>query len=276
MDTLLRNTLDVPGASLYYEVRGRGRVVHMINGGPADADQFAPVAQALSGRYAVVTFDTRGNSRSRIHDPSADQSIDLEAADAHALLEAVTGEPAYVFGSSSGAMVGLELLRRYPDQVRMLVAHEPPLTELLPDAAEYRARAQAAYDAYRRDGVGAGMLTFLGNAGLQAPPPPDGAHAAKPPSEAMQHMARNAEHFLAHRVRQIGSYVPDLAALQAVSDRIVIGLGVETYGMLPECAHILAERLHSEVVEFPGDHGGFSSDPPAFANRLDALFSQND
>ncbi len=141
--------LKVPGATLYYEVRGRGPVLLMISGGPTDADVFAALANALADTYTVVTYDTRGNSRSAIDGPQVDQSIELESDDAHRLLAALGTEPAYLFGNSSGALVGLDLIVRYPQQVRTLVAHEPPATEFLPDSAEHRAHTQDVYDTYR-------------------------------------------------------------------------------------------------------------------------------
>jgi pimeloyl-ACP methyl ester carboxylesterase len=273
MDAMIANTLQVPGASLYYEVRGAGPVLLMINGGPSDADQFVPVAEALADRYTVVIYDTRGNSRSTIDAELHDQSIELEAEDAHTLLAAVTTEPAYVFGNSSGAMVGLELARRYPQQVRFLVAHEPPITELLPDAASHRTRAQDVYDTYVRDGVGAGMMKFMGNAGLQPPPPPDGVEPSPASQQSMARMGGNAEFFLAHRLRAIASYSPDLAALQAASTNIVVGLGAESRGgLLDLCAAALAEGLGTEVIEFPGGHGGFVSRPVTFADMLAGTF----
>jgi pimeloyl-ACP methyl ester carboxylesterase len=184
MTTVTKDTLHVPGASLYYEVRGSGPVLLMISGGPADADQLSAVAEALAGSFTVVTYDTRGNSRSSIEGPPQDQSIELESEDAHRLLAVVGREPALVFGSSGGAIVGLDLVARYPHQVRTLVVHEPPLTELLSDAAQHRANAQDVYATYLRAGAGPAMMKFLGAAGLQPPPPPGPTDASASPGSS--------------------------------------------------------------------------------------------
>lgn len=69
------------------------------------------------------------------------------AHDVHRVLQAVTHEPALVFGSSGGAVTGLALATRHPEQVRTLVAHEPPLVEVLPDAEQVR----DVYDTYRAE-----------------------------------------------------------------------------------------------------------------------------
>jgi pimeloyl-ACP methyl ester carboxylesterase len=132
-------TLKVPGATLYYEIRGSGPVLLMIPGGPMDAGGFARLAERLADRYTVVTYDCRGNSRSP-HDGSPDDlTVEVLADDAHRLLEVVGSEPAYVLGSSGGATYGLDLVARYPGRVHSLVAHEPPVSALLPDADRWHA-----------------------------------------------------------------------------------------------------------------------------------------
>src|SRR2546425_9181868 len=112
------DTLKVPGARLYYEVRGSGPVLLMIPGGPADAGMFAGIAPILADRYTVVTYDPRGNSRSSFDGPPEDWQAEDHADDASRLLSAVGTRPAYVFGSSGGAPVGLALVAPPPQQVR--------------------------------------------------------------------------------------------------------------------------------------------------------------
>src|SRR5215211_4804982 len=118
------NKLAVPGATLHFEVTGSGPVLLLIPGGGTDAGMFDGMVGQLAADYTVVAYDPRGNSRSRYDGEPADERIDQSAEDALALIDEVAGrEPAYVFGSSSGAITGLELITRHPDRVRMLVAH---------------------------------------------------------------------------------------------------------------------------------------------------------
>jgi len=128
-------TLQVPGASLYYEVRGSGPVLLMIPGGPMDADGFKDIADRPADTYTVVTYDCRGNSRSPMQGSWDDLTVALFADDARRLLDAVSTDQADVLGSSGGATYALDLVARYPGRVRTLVAHEPPASELLPEAA---------------------------------------------------------------------------------------------------------------------------------------------
>jgi pimeloyl-ACP methyl ester carboxylesterase len=135
-------------------------------GSPMDSTGFAPLAGALAGDYTVVTYDPRGIGNSSREDGTQDVTPGQQADDVHRLLSALGGEPAHVFGSSGGAVVGLALVAAYPGRVRTLVAHEPPVTELLPDSAQVRAQLQDIYDTYRTDGADRAMQKFMAFAGL--------------------------------------------------------------------------------------------------------------
>jgi len=263
-------TLNVPGATLYYELGGTGPVLLMIPGGPADAGVFAALSGFLTDRYTVVAYDPRGNSRSVPDDPSKDQDIDVHGDDAAALLAAAGSEPAYVLGSSGGAQIGLNLAARHPERVHTLVAHEPPCVPLLPDAAEARAGMEEAYRTYRTQGVEAALKRFEAAIGMEGTPPeqPPGA----PTPEMMETWTRisgNLEYFIAHGIRPISGYAPDVAALRDGTARIVVGIGDTSAGQLAHRAAVaLAERLGTPPVTFPGDHGGFGSRPGQFAETL--------
>jgi pimeloyl-ACP methyl ester carboxylesterase len=263
-------TLNVPGATLYYELDGTGPVLLMIPGGPADAGAFAALTRFLTNRYTVVAYDPRGNSRSVPDDPTADQDLDVHGGDAAALLAAVTNQPAYVLGSSGGAQIGLNLAARHPGRVHTLVAHEPPCGELLPDAAEVRAAMEDVYQTYRTHGVEAGLKRFEAAIGMEGTPPEQPPGGPTPEMlEAWTRIGGNLEFFLAHGVRPISGYVPDVAALRAGPARIVVGIGETSGGQLAHRAAVaLAERLGTPPVTFPGDHGGFGSRPSEFAETL--------
>ena len=132
--------LDVPGARLYYERRGTGLL--LLIGSPMDSTGFAGLASVLAGRYTVVTYDPRGIGNSTRKDTTSDVTPGQQADDVHRLLAALGGAPADIFGSSGGAVVGLALVTAHPGRVRTLVAHEPPVIELLPDSAQLRAEVQ--------------------------------------------------------------------------------------------------------------------------------------
>ena len=283
-------TLKVPGASLYYEVRGSGPRLLLIAGAPADAGGFTAVADQLADRYTVVTYDWRGAARSPLDGP-ADQLPDglpmqTQGDDADQLLAALGTGPAQVLGCSGGALTGLDLAARHPERVHTLVAHEPPAMNLLADSAGWRAAFQDVQATYRREGVGPGMQQFIATAMRtgdpeateddagppgqeQAPPMPDRSQLTPEMLEGMARMQTNSEFFLAHLLPATIGHVPDVAALRAASPRIVVGVGEASKGQMPHLAALaLAERLGNEPVEFPADHQGFATHPGPFAQTV--------
>ncbi|HYZ56634.1 MAG TPA: alpha/beta hydrolase [Streptosporangiaceae bacterium] len=228
-----------------------------------DSTGFAGLASALAGDYTVVTYDPRGIGNSSRDDVGQDVTPEQQADDVHRLLSALGGEPAYVFGSSGGAVVGLALVTAHPGQVRTLVAHEPPVVELLPDSAQVRAQIQDIYDTYRADGADKAMQKFMAHAGLGGA---SGQEAEAPrwdPSpEQAARMRATTEVFLAHLIRPTTRYRPDVEALRAASTRIVVAVGATSRGQLANRSAVaLADQLGTPVAEFPGDHGGFVALP---------------
>ena len=267
-------TLKLPGATLYYEVRGTGPLLILIPGGPADAGVFAGLADTLSDRYRVVAYDPRGNSRSVFDGAPEEQDLDAHGDDAAALIAALGGGPALVFGNSGGAQIGLNLAARHPASVRTLVAHEPPCVQLLPDAAQHVAANEAIADTYRTDGLGPARQKFMAMAGLQGGERP--AAAASPPDPAAQaltaRIGRNMEYFVGYGLKPLSSYLPDIAALKAGPARVVVGVGTTTTGQVANRSAVaLAEKLGRPPVTFPGDHGGFGPHAIEFAKVLDGV-----
>lgn len=269
--TIKTESLKVTGASIYYEVRGSGPVLLMMPGGPADASAFRRIAGYLESHYTVVTYDPRGLSHSKLEAPVQDERIvQIFADDAHRLLTATATEPAFVFASSGGAVIGLELAARHPDQVRTLVSHEPPAPALLPDPARERAAMEDIVQTYRVAGIGPAMQKFMVQTRIRsAPPPPPPGEPTPEMREAMAQMQRNMDFWLGHYFGAIAVYEPDFAALKAGSSRIVPAVGDESRGELAHAGGLgLAARLEAEAVVFPGAHGGFESHAAEFAAKL--------
>ena len=130
--------LPVPGATLHYKVRGNGPLLLLLQGGDGDADAAYALAGHLAGDYTVLSYDRRGLSRSPVSDPAAPVGMAVHSEDASRLLAAVGSEPALVFSVSLGAVLGLDLISRHPEQVRLLVAHEPPATGCCPSPGAAR------------------------------------------------------------------------------------------------------------------------------------------
>jgi pimeloyl-ACP methyl ester carboxylesterase len=268
-------TVEVPGASLYVEVRGSGPVLLLITGGPTDAGMFTDLAERLADRYTVVSYDQRGHSRSTLDEEPGEMPVAVHADDAAAILEAVGGEPAYVYGNSGGGTIGLELVARYPDLVRTLVAHETFLMELLPDAERWRSEFDDISEIYRTQGAFPAMGKFGAIVEEGGPKYSEEMQQTPPTPEAQEMMGRmtgNFDLFIAHELQSNGGYVPEIDALRAASTRIVSAVG-ETSGeqAARRSAIALAERLGIAVTTLPGAHGGWGSDPQEFAEKLDEI-----
>ncbi|RWD02932.1 MAG: alpha/beta fold hydrolase [Mesorhizobium sp.] len=279
--TLQSSTLKVPGASLYYETRGSGPVLLIIPGGPQDAGVFAGLAGRLADRYTVVAYDPRGNSRSTFDEQPEEQSLDVHGDDAARLIEALGAGPAYVFGTSGGAQIGLNLAARHPGQVRALVAHEPPSMMLLDDPSHALAGMRDLHDTYRSQGVGAAMRKFFSENGLSEGPdqgeagPNDAETQDAPPpfeptpeeAETFARVSSNFEYWLAHGVMPLSLYRPDVEALRGTA--VVVGIGEESVGQpIDGMGKALADRLGVKRAAFPGDHMGFGHYPDRFAETL--------
>lgn len=271
MSALRTGTLDVPGARLYFEVRGRGPVLALVHGGAGDAGVFDRIAPALADRFTLVVPDRRGHSRSPLADPGSAPRVEEHSDDLRRLLDTLTEEPALVFGSSSGAVVALDLLARHPERVRTVIAHEPPMIGLLPDAAAYRRLFADVEVTFRRQGAEVAMQQFLTGVGLadDRPEPPPQAELPSVVRELMERMAATVPFFLAHELSTVTAYEPDVDALRTVADRLVLAVGGRSRTQMAARACIaLAGRLGLATTEFPGGHAGYVEDGIDFAGRL--------
>lgn len=263
--------LPVPGARLYTETRGVGPLLLCIVGGNGDAEVFGPIAGALAAQFTVVTYDRRGFARSPL-DGSVDDAarLAIDADDATRVIEHHGGDPAYVFGSSSGAIVGLDLLARHPSRVRMMVAHEPPLVTLLPDAATWLALFDDVHACYLASGVSPAMAKFYAGVGMQAPrDPPAGVQLPPRIAAMLARVPANQAFWLQHELRQYPRFVADPAALRAGAGQLVLGVGREPPdAALARPARMLAASLQLPVAELVGGHVGYATNPAKFAPQL--------
>ncbi|WP_181782752.1 alpha/beta fold hydrolase [Pseudonocardia pini] len=257
------STLTVPDARLHHELRGTGSLVALV-GAPMDADAFAPLAEILAADHTVLTADPRGVHRSRVADPDADSTPEQRADDLAALIAHADAGPAAVLGSSGGAVTALALAERHPALVRTVIAHEPPLDEMLPDRAELRERTDAMCRTYLDGDVVGAWSEFFALADIAMPP---GAVEEWFGGERDPRQVADERFWFAHELRPSVRFVPDVEALR--HSRIVVGIGRDSAGQLCDRAcRALAERLAVEPVLFPGGHTGFADDPTTFAPAL--------
>jgi pimeloyl-ACP methyl ester carboxylesterase len=282
------HTLNVPGAVLTYDIRkadGSTAPVLFMIGCPMGAGGFATLARHFSDR-TVVTYDPRGVERSTKADPASPSTPSVHADDLHRLITELDAGTVDVFASSGGAANMLAFVAKHPDQIRTLVAHEPPLASILPDREYALAACRAVHDTYERSGFGAGMARFIAAVSHQGPFGPD--YASQPaPDPAMFGMpteddGNRSDPLLGQYIVPCTHFEPDFEALRAASTRIVMAAGMDSGGtMASRGAFSVAERLGTTAVMFPGDHGGFfggeygqAGEPDAFAAKLHEVLAE--
>ncbi len=276
--------LVTPEVDLVYDIHGPlptadGHPPLVMIGQPMDASGFGTLASHFPDR-TVVTYDPRGLGRSTRKDGRVDHAPGIQAADVHAVIEALGAGPVEMFASSGGAVTALALVAAFPDDVTTLVAHEPPLMPVLPDArAAERARA-GVRDAYEDKGSGAGMAAFIMMTSWRgeftddyfAQPAPDPAVFGMPTVDD----GSRDDPLLSDRSWAVTSYRPDVDALTAARTRVVIAVGEESLDTFTGRASVAtAKLLGQQPTVFPSHHGGFvggefgyAGQPEAFACKL--------
>jgi pimeloyl-ACP methyl ester carboxylesterase len=263
-------TLDVPDARLYYEVRGAGPLVVLV-AAPMDAMSFAPLADLLATDHTVLTTDPRGINRSSVHDRDQDSTPEMRADDLARLIRHIDAGPAVVLGSSGGAVSALALVQADPELVHTVIAHEPPLQQLVDDSEQLGEATDDIIATYLAGDVRGAWVKFLAVANIHLP---DEVLEAMIGGERDPQIVAD-EHFQhAHMLRPTSRWIPDLATLRSAPTRIVVGIGEQSGGQLCErTSEALAAALGIEPTRFPGAHIGFVDDPEAFATRLRAVLA---
>ena len=287
MSEVQTRTLDAPGATLTYDVRSGAsadQVPLFLIGSPMGAAGFGTLAGHFPDR-TLITYDPRGSERSTKDDPTTESTPEQHADDLHRIIQAVGG-PVDLFASSGGAVNALALVTKHPEDVRTLIAHEPPLASILPDSENAKAAVRAISDSYHRNGWGAGMAHFIAIVShrgefpdeIGQQPAPDPATFGMPTEDD----GTRTDVMLGQNIITGTHYEPDFGALRAASTRIVLGAGSESEGeMACRGAYAVAERLGTQPVVFPSGHGGFlggeygqSGDPDAFAAKLREVLAE--
>jgi pimeloyl-ACP methyl ester carboxylesterase len=281
--TISTHTLDAPGATLTYDVRGTvdDGVPLLLIGSPMGAEGFGTLADHFPDR-PIVTYDPRGTGRSTRTDGHGEITPDHHAGDLRLIVEAIGGGPVDVFASSGGAVNALAWVAEHGEQVRTLVAHEPPLARMLPDREALTSAIDDMHQTYQRSGMGPAMARFMVLVsydgvlpdGYRYPPVDPGQFGLPAEDDGSRDDA-----LLGQNLRNCTGYQPDVDALRAAATRIVIARGAASgQTMAARSADAVAEAIGAEPIVFPSDHGGFlggeygqHGEPDAFAQRLRAV-----
>jgi pimeloyl-ACP methyl ester carboxylesterase len=264
MTEVKTHTVEAPGAVLSYDVRSNDastEPVLMMIGSPMDAGGFVTLAGHFPDR-TVVTYDPRGTQRSKRTDGAPETTPDEHADDLHRIIETLDAGPVDIFASSGGAVNALALVAKHPEQVRTLVAHEPPAAQELPDAEAVLAVCEGIKQTYLSSGFGAAMAKFIAlvsyqglvPAGYADQPGPDPAMFGLPAGDD----GSRDDPLVGQNIVTCTGYRHDFGALRAAPTRVVVGVGAESGEMMAgRGGAAVAQRLGNAPVTFPGGHDGF-------------------
>ena len=185
------------------------------------------VTKCLAAHYTVVTYDRHGFSRSQLDGAQDhDHRLETDADDGRRLIEHLSDEPATVFGSSSGGIVVLEVLTRYPSVVRTIVPYEPAAVKQLPDGEKWMNFFFRVYDLYRQSGLEAALQKFR----ERTFPESDRQLMARAMDLKNNEIRANASYWFEHELRQYPAIDLDLDALKPHAERILPSAGRESRG----------------------------------------------
>jgi pimeloyl-ACP methyl ester carboxylesterase len=256
------HTLDAPGVVLHYDVRPGDSAAEpplLMFGSPMAASGFVTLASHFQDQ-TTVTYDPRGADRSKRTDGALVTTPDEHADDLHRLIDALGAGPVDIFATSGGAVNALVLVAKHPEQIRMLVTHEPPVAEVLPDREALLVAANDIHDTYVRAGFGPAMAKFIALVGYQGEFPagfdawPEPAAFGLPSGDD----GPRVDPLLGLNMPSCLEYHHDFEAIRRGPARVVMVRGEDSGDqMAARAASAVAAELGITPAMFPGAHDGF-------------------
>ena len=245
--------LNKDDVNIYYKVSGEGDALVLIHGVVTDSALFEQTAKILSARFKVLTYDRRGNSRSRM--PGADPdhapfSIDEQAEDIYDLMQELGISEAYLAGASAGGVIAEYFFEKHPEMVKHLIMYESGMLGhmIKEDAAfrEWSDKTKALVDAGK---INSALLRFSQHIG-----PTDQRSPARSP-EVSERELGNVMYAFNSEIPSLHSYLPDFDFLKANADRVTVAAGEKS----GDTAYVreakrLADEIGKKVLYYPGGH----------------------
>lgn len=266
--------LTVPGAILHYETFGtKGPLLVFIPGADGRGSIFHSTAKFFAESFTAVCWDRRGYSKSfLVGRQDFEHRLQTDADDAHRLISHLSPDgKAFVFGTSSGAVVAQQLLATHPDCIEKLIAHEPPAFSVLPKEFQMQANGLIGhiYQTYRVHGPDAAMEAFT--SGLSEGPDATTMRSCMD-AKTGDEIRANCLFWFEFELRQYTSAPVDLEGLEASKEKIILVAGKASGdgpGVGPLMA--IAGRLGKQIHRISGGHVGFMIEPEIFAKEVSQL-----
>ncbi|MCQ9279889.1 alpha/beta fold hydrolase [Staphylococcus borealis] len=276
-------TLELQGAKLRYHKVGNGPVIIFIPGTNGTGDIFMPLAQQLKDKFTVVAVDRRGYGQSELTEPLPEEAINpdsryrvkRDAQDIAELAKSLSDEPVYVFGSSSGSIVAMHVLKEHPDVVKKIAFHEPPINTFLPDATYWQDKNAEIIDIAINEGMPQAMKLFGETLQISKL---DQQYMSKPAqAENDADSKKRFDEMLGwfkYEIRQYTESDISIDDFKKHKDIITLLNGTASKGSFPqEVNFFISEETGINIIDIPGGHLGYVQEPEGFANVLLEMWS---
>ena len=248
------------GAEIKYWYKGEGPLIIFIPGAGGEGIRFQRAILELSDRFTVAAYDRRCNAGST-GDKNSVVNIGQQSRDTIAVIKALGFEKAYIFGTSAGGVVALEIAAHFPQNVAALIAHEAPTMAILEDAQKLFDFHIETYNKYLESGPKPAMAMFASILkGVQELP--------MAPSDD----ASGFDYFLSHEYMFFPTYTPDL---NRIKDHMANGLKIAVCSGRDSADALYARTTfrHKEIIgclhtTFPTHHFSYIAQPKEFAVAL--------
>jgi pimeloyl-ACP methyl ester carboxylesterase len=257
LDAAREQHVPVEGTELFVRDVGSGPTLLFVHGMCGDADAWLDQQARLSDRFRCVAYDRRGHTRSPFG--HGVRTVQAHADDVVALVDAMGLAPILLVGSSGGARIGLDVVRRYPDVLRGAVLSEPALITLSDDG-------------------GASFVARLAPAIRAASGPQDAVDAffeVVDPRLWSTLPEERKDRFRANHVELFGDlemapYAPTDAELAAIAVPIRFLVGADSEPLFGQIVRRVAPHVPgSDTVVLPGGtHATYATAPGAFAEQV--------
>ncbi|BAP84747.1 hydrolase [Paucilactobacillus hokkaidonensis JCM 18461] len=268
-------------AKLYYETLGEGPVFIFIPGANGTGNIFGQAAKFMQDKFKVVMFDRRGYGKSELTKPLPPEAenidstyrIKTDATDVAALAKELSpNEPVYIMGTSSGSIVAMETLQDYPNIVKRIVFHEPPINSFLPTAKQDQADNNEIVKAAFEQNMGVAMQKF----GKAMRISDMDAKAMSKPAVSLDGnedpAVKGMKYWFQYEIRQYTSRKIDIDQLKQYRDRISLLDGTDSRGSYPQDVNdFLAKYWDVTIYNIPGAHLGYAQKQEGFGTTLAAV-----
>lgn len=252
--------LQVDGAKLCYEIEGSGPYIVFVAGGNGGSILFRPFRNLLVKHFTVILYDRRGYFRSKLTGPQDyTRRIDTDVDDLHNLMRSITKEKFIIFGISSSGAVLMNYLKKYPDTIHKLFAHEPVFNLFtLSNGKEVWEGHQAIYNTYKSLGRNSAMILF-------------GKYYLNKLDEDIlvrkqsNDRVNNWDYFFEHEWLEYLFTDVETDKIEPYKDKLVFIHGAEcTDYFVYRPSALFAKSLGKETLQFPGGHIGFFTECEKF------------